>query len=1162
MSIGHGALGVRSNLRTFSDLMLESALSRRILLEFAPGVAVSYSAWVLDTGATYRAFVQKDFDGIVRDVVGCESSAGPGGSIGRLTRVETLADCRATAGTYFYDVDSFAVQLAAWDMAGSQWDAGLSWDQYPAGVLYVHLHDDTDPRVSTVLVTPLYGFYFSGEGVVHPNLGTNKISSDLSTWTETRAGIWDDPAATWDGGGTWDPSSDWSTSVSATQITLQSVGTSTGYAQRAITVPTMIAGARYRISGAYTSPADNAAGLSIGLVLKADTYILYPDGRSADANGGITLTPTYGEHRRFFADILVPTYPGAGVFTLALKLSGSGVGSVTFDSIKVQRIWRFNFYEPRLAESSIPEMEIAATSMFFDSKAVSLGSASLINGDGLLESAFGSLLLMRKPAQVFVGGAFADGQEVYKEDFRTAFLGYSTDVDVDDDKITIALEDFRAFLKTTFPPRSYSRSDFSDIDPAQEGKPRRLLWGIKSPCELARINATANNYGVYEAVDTTPAPNGIMSIVNGAVTSQATQEFAPSPGLTNSELGDGGWTGYPGGAGSWANPTDDTTGAEAGDGTPGTSSVGAAFTDQTASIPTGAIIDYVIVRMRLGQKAVSEFGVGSTGSNTVPVRPFLRYAGGSAMYGTYVQITTSVFAWYDQIFPKAPDGSAWTRTNIFKSGASALRIGTQSDPTGVSSGAGYFTDCPGAHIIVVYRVPGSSNATPQVACFTNKEAADKPPLLTAGADLSQDAHYNLAMNTFGEVDTMPSPDQVTIDLTTARVTDVKPSKLIAVSDDAGILVNWTTERGTRSVNLPATNVRTLYGWAQAMTNVFAGAGDPDVTVTFDTSLQKFKVTKTTGTLTILCKTGSEPHRQPWAKMGFVTTADLSGALSYTATTAAYVRDTTRDDIDVCPVRAVVHGYKDDASGTYTGSANTAIEKAPDVAMMICRRLFGLPASRIDSASFVAARATTAGGRRITVDISTQQEARVVLGRLEATALADIIFDGDGTVYFRSYTAGAPSTIRDFYDRDYLGNSFKVRRRQQNVYKGVRIYYGNDHLAGNGWASVERLDLTAAVKYGRDEVKEVYVYVRTSDEATVLRDQYFRLATADPRVVEFDATSKLVDLQVGDKIRINRARGLDPTGAITGLVCRIRRLRHNYISGVSHVEALEDVSFLS
>ncbi len=103
-NIGHGALGLRSGLRDFRDLIEQSAASRDALVRLAPTAVIP--RWTLHSGSVYvapmiGAFTQ--FQGQQLDVAGVKSLLDTG-----LTRVETIADAIATPGSYRFDPNEAA----------------------------------------------------------------------------------------------------------------------------------------------------------------------------------------------------------------------------------------------------------------------------------------------------------------------------------------------------------------------------------------------------------------------------------------------------------------------------------------------------------------------------------------------------------------------------------------------------------------------------------------------------------------------------------------------------------------------------------------------------------------------------------------------------------------------------------------------------------------------------------------------------------------------------------------------------------------------------------------------------------------------------------------------------------------------------------------------
>src|SRR5258707_11916277 len=295
-------MGLIDNLRPFSDLVEDSGASRRPYLEFFPGAPLTAN-WTLNSGTAYQynGLINHTVSGVLLDVGRVEAS------LGELTRAETLADCIATAGT-FYAVAAFGADPSTvphWDDGVTLWDAaGVTWDHVTYIDLYVHLSDGSSPNSATVV--PLLGLFFATKGEVHPQLGPDKLTNggfeSMTGWNEKISPGWDDGVTLWDAVGvTWDSSS--TTSAldstlfigrgSVNSLKLVSLGTVVGSDSRYQDLPT-VAGAMYRLAAYYRTDAAFSANLSARLLVcdTAGTTILYSDGRDGDASRVVALRPT------------------------------------------------------------------------------------------------------------------------------------------------------------------------------------------------------------------------------------------------------------------------------------------------------------------------------------------------------------------------------------------------------------------------------------------------------------------------------------------------------------------------------------------------------------------------------------------------------------------------------------------------------------------------------------------------------------------------------------------------------------------------------------------------------------------------------------------------------------------------------------------------------
>ncbi len=704
-------------------------------------------------------------------------------------------------------------------------------------------------------------------------------------------------------------------------------------------VQDLVEGMIYRLSGTYMTGLGNPSTVQAFLELRevlGPRFIL-ADGRNFISGGGaLSLTPTQGELRRFHFDFLAPSVP----IQLRLGLSSfGGAGEAFVDDWRLQPIWCFTHYEPRLAIDSLPETEISATSIFFGPKAIGLGRVSLLNHDGVMDDALGQLLLFNRQARVLSGGSFADGQEVYRDDFRTEFLGFVKDVEASDERVAFDLEDSRAFLAAQLPARAHSLADNGNMDLNKVGYPRVIFMGEALPVSgqtvpyirPVRIDRTADGYGVYEIADAAASPGGMSAAAAlSAYEAEETAEKRPSAGFP-----------------------------------------------LTAAQATQDLVN------------------------------------------------------------------------------------------------GQFT-------VIDNVKPHRYNAAALIALHSLDFNIGGGPLVRTG-DLAEFAK------------------------------DVAAAETAAWTTAAGVAITWT----------------------------------------YDQTLHKFTVSKGAGTLNLLASTGVNKQNSgpAWAALGFKTDTDRTGALTYTSDNADFLSADT-DHI----VQAVSSGFKDDSAGTYTGAANGLIRRGVDMVRVLLQHYLKLPATQINAASFVAARAGE-GNNSCYAYLQHLEPALAILARFEQTLLADIVVDGEGIVHVVPYkTAAAP--LRSFADRDYI--SWSVKRRMADVRTKVRLYYGYDpHL--DRWSSVEASSPATKSRYQIEQTLEVYTYLSYTGAALNRANDFLALATASPLVATFSSKGKLVDLKIGDRITLTRARAFGPDGAFEDKVFRVRGLRRNPMTGVSKCTAVEDIA---
>lgn len=523
---GHGRLGIRGAMRTFDELVALPVYEKRVAIEARPAVLVVN--WTLDQGDTYQAVFDQPFLDSRLDVLAVITSIDAG-----LTRVETLDECRATPGTYFYDfLEVPPATIPLWDDGVTQFDDGVTqWD--PFSVLYVHLFDGSDPNF--VEVTAKVGIHIASKGLVEPTFSDEKnvnggFEDGLTNWSllgggaatvslETIAPIEGFQSLRWD--------------LSATANNFKVARYDPGI--------DVVRGEVYRVSGLYLidQKIDPTARLRVEVIASGGNYI-QEDGRNLSTSIPATELFDTGEKvRRFIFDFVAPEtgnltlqFVGQGVPSTAgipLFDDGStvwdGVGAlwddfgigfptILLDAVSVKRIWRFNYHEHKVSPTAVPEVQTGSRDIFFTAQQIGTGGIDFVNGEGFFESLVALFAFESHELFIRVGGAFADGEELLIDDYRTRFKAVMRRDQVDDVRATFDLEDVRSFILQTIPPNTFTLPEFPDLDPAEEGKLRAVWFGPVFNITPVRIDLTGNGYGVYELADPTIVPNGITSIDN------------------------------------------------------------------------------------------------------------------------------------------------------------------------------------------------------------------------------------------------------------------------------------------------------------------------------------------------------------------------------------------------------------------------------------------------------------------------------------------------------------------------------------------------------------------------------------------------------------------------------------------------------------------------
>jgi hypothetical protein len=321
-----------------------------------------------------------------------------------------------------------------------------------------------------------------------------------------------------------------------------------------------------------------------------------------------------------------------------------------------------------------------------------------------------------------------------------------------------------------------------------------------------------------------------------------------------------------------------------------------------------------------------------------------------------------------------------------------------------------------------------------------------------------------------------------------------------------------------------------------------------ITCTYSETTHLFTIASDGGTFQLLAKTGASKDRSAYRTLKYKTDSDKTGATSYAGDDGEVFDAPDSDHI----LRVDGVGFKDDASGTFTGSANAAINLGPDIARTLIVNYLKKDSSVITQ-SFTDARTTGRGSIALAVYLKDTTSLKAVFEALERSNLADIVIDGNGDVHYTVQTATVPTGVTDIEDRDYL--TWGAKKRIVDVFGEVRVNYDEDPTTGK---PLVRSSTKAAtkVRFGRQEGRSFETYIKAKNDASLVLSDLATLAATPSLVVSFGVKGKLLQHKIGDKIRLSRNRAPTSTGSLSQVLFRIISIAHDFGDGKSNAECVE------
>lgn len=481
--IGHGSLGLRDNLRPFTELVLESAGQKHVFVELR-GSKLKNDGWMplANQPGIWTNAISEVFDGIVRHVVGVRVL----GAI--LSQMENQSGVVNTPGSYSYDGVTLIVQLPG----------------------------AADPRTTDVLVQ--FGFHYSNVGVELPLLDRDRLlDGGIEAWTTPQDATFYSESFI---GGANPGTLNRDSVIVAPDGGIYSCrfddSLSAGTGNRLHQAISFTSAGPHSFSGWYRTPANIAAGVTARIAVQdAATRWLQRDGRNwSVSETWLDLTPTGGEWRRYVFHHLMPS---EGVSTAHVGIFNSSGGAVTervwFDGLRFSRISRWVYYEPAIPFESMPSREIQRADRFYGRSSVGLGGLTILNTNGRMEALLGSYDFTQQEALVREGGRFAKGgNEILAEDQWTAIFAYMSKPRVDDRSAQVDLEDVHAIWNSPLPQNTYP--PYPNLATIDEGRLRPYVFGFVPHARPATVDKISG-LGQFEIADplTGSHPNGSPLLV-------------------------------------------------------------------------------------------------------------------------------------------------------------------------------------------------------------------------------------------------------------------------------------------------------------------------------------------------------------------------------------------------------------------------------------------------------------------------------------------------------------------------------------------------------------------------------------------------------------------------------------------------------------------------
>lgn len=386
-----------------------------------------------------------------------------------------------------------------------------------------------------------------------------------------------------------------------------------------------------------------------------------------------------------------------------------------------------------------------------------------------------------------------------------------------------------------------------------------------------------------------------------------------------------------------------------------------------------------------------------------------------------------------------------------------------------------------------------------------------------------------------------------VDLLGASITILEDVQAIVVTETNNFLD--FNEGGGGLVAQVAVGIYAPAQLATAIAVALNSVGALNKSAAYDQTTKMFSLSRAAGTFNLLTQTGANRTASIWSTIGFETGADRTGAASYLADEAIFVSPEKDHFLRVDGV-----GARDTVpDGRFTGTSGDPIQRGADVARVLWELLLGQDPNLVDEDSFVDAR--TAAPQALGIYVNAVESVSSIFQKLQNSNRANIVIDGDGRIrYIVNQPGQVPAGTTTLSDADFI--RFEMKQEIDDVHGIIRVLFDRNPTSG-GFSTASATEPETSVRYKRPSAKEFTTYLTSLIDAVENAQAFLAISAAPPRKMEFTVKG-LVDLVEGEKVLVDRLRGIDASGTLAGDLFRVLSVRKSPQEARTEILAVEDV----